>query len=53
MPSMSTTQASFGLAMLLKPFVLFAALALLLCVRYAIKLWMPDCWLKRLLLRPV
>lgn len=41
---------NFAIALLLKPFALFAFLALLLCVRYAIIKWMPECRLKRLLL---
>lgn len=41
---------SFAIAMLLKPFALFLFLALLLCARYAVIWWMPECRLKRLLL---
>lgn len=44
---------SFAIAMFLKPFVLLAFLALLLCVRYAVIWWCPDGWFKRLLLRRV
>jgi hypothetical protein len=44
---------SFGIAMLLKPFALFAFLGLLVCVRYAVIWWFPECWLKRLLLRRI
>jgi len=44
---------AFALAMALKPLVLFAFLALLLCVRYAVIWWVPDCWFKRLLLARV
>lgn len=42
--------SNFAIAMLLKPFALFAFLALLLCVRYAVIKLMPECRLKRLLL---
>lgn len=44
---------SFGIAMLLKPLVLFGFLALLLCARYAVIWWFPECWLKRLLLTKI
>jgi len=44
---------SFAIAMVLKPFALFLLLALLLCVRYAVIWWVPECALKRLLLRRV
>lgn len=44
---------TFAISMFLKPFVLFAFLASLLCVRYAVMKWFPKCWLKDLLLTKV
>jgi hypothetical protein len=41
---------SFAIAMVLKPFALFLLLAVLLCARYAVIWWLPECALKRLLL---
>jgi hypothetical protein len=46
-------QISFGIAMLLKPFVLLAGLGMLLAVRFGCKKWLPDGKLKRLLLYSV
>ncbi len=44
---------SVALAMLLKPFVLLAFLTALLCVRFAIIKFMPECKFKRILLTRV
>ncbi len=42
---------SLALAMILRPFALFAVLAcILLPIRYAVIKWMPDGTLKRVLL---
>lgn len=42
-----------ALAMALKPFFLLAFLTALAAVRYAVIKLMPDCWLKRILLKDV
>lgn len=38
------------IALILKPIGLLLFLCFLAGVRIALQLWMPDCWLKRLLL---
>jgi hypothetical protein len=47
---MTREQTSFMIAMLIKPFAVFAVLAALLCVRYAVIKYLPSGRLKRLLL---
>lgn len=47
---MTDEQFSFMVATALKPFVVLIALALLLCVRFAVIKWMPEGKLKRLFL---
>lgn len=43
-----------AIAMLLRPFVAFAVMALVLIpIRLAVMRWWPDGQLKRLLLRPI
>jgi hypothetical protein len=43
-------QASFGLAMAMKPLALLMFLGFLLLCRYVVIWFMPDCAIKRLLL---
>ena len=47
---MTREQTSFMIAMLIKPFAIFAVLAALVCVRYAVIKYFPAGRLKRFLL---
>lgn len=44
---------TWAIALFLKPFIAFVFLSIALCGRLAVDRWMPDCKLKRLLLRRI